>query len=621
VTTMSDPQRPSVPAGTLVSRFEIGGMHCAACANRNELALKRLPGVVEAAVNFALRSARVEFDPSKVSERALHEAVAQNGFQVLSNEFAKANKARAARELSEARFRAFAALTLAAPVMLFAMLDVSLSWELAGRNASVWLQAILSGIVILVLGWEFHQGMTRLALRATANMDTLISLGTLSALAYSFWALWAGDQHLYFETGAVIAALILLGRYFEARSRGQASAAIEKLMDLGAKTARVLRNGSTVEVPIDAVQVGDVLLIKPGEKIPVDGRIVDGRTTVDEAMLTGESMPVGKVPGDHVFGATLNMSGALRVEATKVGDNTTLAQIVKLVADAQSQKAPIQNLADRISGIFVPVVLGIALLTALGWYLATGDATQSIIPAVAVLVIACPCSLGLATPTAIMVGTGLGARRGILIKNGEALERGERIDVILLDKTGTLTEGKPKVVSVHVAAGQGRNVLQFAASAEQVSEHPLARAIVEAAATENRELYEPHDFESIAGKGVRARVGPSLVLVGSPRLLQEEGIAPTAADRSILHEHEALGRTVVGVAIDGSFAGLIAIADTVKKDAKTAVDALQREGFRVAMISGDNRKAAQAIADQLGIQTVFAEVLPHEKADKVRALQ
>ena len=374
-------------------------------------------------------------------------------------------------------------------------------------------------------------------------------------------------------------------------------------------------------MPIDAVQVGDVLLIKPGEKIPVDGRIVDGRSTVDEAMLTGESMPVGKAPGDHVFGATINMSGALRIEATKVGDNTTLAQIVKLVADAQSQKAPVQRLADRISGIFVPVVLGIALLTALGWYLATGDAAQSIIPAVAVLVIACPCSLGLATPTAIMVGTGLGARRGILIKNGEALERGEKIDVILLDKTGTLTEGKPKVVAVHIVAGQRSDVLQFAASAEQVSEHPLARAIVEAAATANRELYEPHDFESIAGKGVRARVGPSLVIVGSPRLLQEQGIAPAAADRSILQEQEALGRTVVGVAIDGSLAGLIAIADTVKEDAKTAVAALQREGFRIAMISGDNRKAAQAIADQLGIQTVFAEVLPHEKADKVRELQ
>jgi Cu+-exporting ATPase len=338
-------------------------------------------------------------------------------------------------------------------------------------------------------------------------------------------------------------------------------------------------------------------------------------------MLTGESMPVGKAPGDDVFGATLNLSGALRIEATKVGDNTTLAQLVKLVADAQSQKAPIQKLADRISGIFVPIVLGVALLTALGWYLATGDVTQSIIPAVAVLVIACPCSLGLATPTAIMVGTGLGARRGILIKNGEALERGEKIDVILLDKTGTLTEGKPKVVAIHSATAQLSDVLQFAASAEQVSEHPLARAIVEAAVIENRELYEPHDFESIAGKGVRAHVGSSPVLVGSPRFLRELGVTFEDLDRAVADEHEALGRTVVAVAIDGSLAGLIAIADTVKEDARTAVEALHREGLQTAMVSGDNRKAAQAIANELGIQTVFAEVLPHEKADKVRELQ
>jgi Cu+-exporting ATPase len=621
VTAMSDLHRSSDPAATRISHFEIGGMHCAACANRNELALKRLPGVVEAAVNFALRSARVEFDPSRVSERTLHEAVASNGFQVLSNEFAKDNRARAALELQRARFRAFTALALAAPVMLFAMLEIALPWDSAGRNVGLWLQAILSSVVILVLGWEFHQGMGRLALRGAANMDTLISLGTLSALAYSFWALWAGDQHLYFETGAVIAALILLGRYFEARSRGQASAAIEKLMDLGAKTARILRDGSAVELPIDAVQVGDVLLIKPGEKIPVDGRIGEGRSTVDEAMLTGESMPVGKTAGDHVFAATLNLSGVLRVEATKVGDNTALAQIVKLVADAQSDKAPIQKLADRISGIFVPVVLGVALLTALGWYLATGDIAQSIIPAVAVLVIACPCSLGLATPTAIMVGTGLGARRGILIKNGEALERGEKIDVILLDKTGTLTEGKPKVVAVRSVVGQVSDILQFAASAEQASEHPLARAIVEAAVAENRELYEPHDFESIAGKGVRARVGSSLVLVGSPRFLGELGVTFGDPDRAVADEHEALGRTVVAVAVDGYLAGLIAVADTLKEDAKKAVEALHREGFQTAMVSGDNRKAARAIAGQLGIQTVFAEVLPHEKADKVCELQ
>ena len=314
-------------------------------------------------------------------------------------------------------------------------------------------------------------------------MDTLISLGTLAALLSSAWALYAGGQHLYFETGAVIAAFILLGRYFEARSRGQASAAIEKLMDLGAKTAHLVRDGSEREIPIEIVQVGDVLLVKPGEKIPVDGKIIDGRSSVDEAMLTGESMPTTKAAGDDVFGGTINLSGAFRMQATKVGQDTTLARIVKLVADAQGSKAPIQKLADRISGIFVPIVLGIALLTALGWFLATGDLYQSVLPAVAVLVIACPCSLGLATPTAIMVGTGVGARRGILIKNGEALERGEKIDVVMFDKTGTLTEGRPKVTGVVAtkAATSEAEVLRLAAILERLSEHPLAQAIVAAA--------------------------------------------------------------------------------------------------------------------------------------------
>jgi heavy metal translocating P-type ATPase len=620
VTALSDPQRLGASgSGTRVSHFEIGGMHCAACANRNELALKRVPGVVEAAVNFAMRSARVEFDPSKVSERALHEAVVQNGFQVLSAERAKDNKARAARELNEASFRAFAAIALAAPVMLLAMLDISLPWAIAGRNASVWLQALFSSVVILVLGWEFHQGMVRLALRATANMDTLISLGTLSALVFSFWGLWAGDQHLYFETGAVIAAFILLGRYFEARSRGRASAAIERLIELGAKTARILRDGSEEHVPIDRVVVGDLVLVRPGEKIPVDGLVVDGHSTVDEAMLTGESLPVSKSKGDAVFGATINLSGALRIDAAKVGDDTTLAQIVKFVSDAQAQKAPIQKLADRISGVFVPVVLAIALATALGWYLATGDPYQSIIPAVAVLVIACPCSLGLATPTAIMVGTGIGARRGILIKNGEALERGEKIDTILLDKTGTLTEGKPKVARTHTLQGTEHALLQLAASVDQLSEHPLARAIVERA--NGLSLFEVDAFESFAGKGVKARVQGTTVQVGSPTFVEEQGVAISSAGRLVLEEEEALGRTVIAVSNNGTLTGLIAIADTLKADANAAVADLHAKGFRTVMITGDNPRAAQAIARQLGIDEVFARVLPQDKAAKVGELQ
>jgi Cu+-exporting ATPase len=595
-------------------------MHCAACANRNERALKNLPGVRVAAVNFALRSARVEFDPAVVSERALHDTVVNNGFQVLTNEFAKVNQQHAQRELALARRRAAAALALGVPVMMLAMLEIELPWSLAARNANLWLQAAMSSVVILGLGWEFHRGMARLAVRGAANMDTLISLGTLSALLYSLWALLAGEPHLYFETGAIIAALILLGRYFEARSRGQASAAIEKLVDLGAKSARVIRDDSAQEIAIDNVKVGDILLVRPGEKIPVDARVMHGRSTVDESMLTGESLPADKAPGDDVFGATVNVGGALHVQATKVGQDTALAKIVKLVADAQGNKAPIQKLADHVSGIFVPIVLLIAGVTAVIWYLVTGDLYQSLVPAVAVLVIACPCSLGLATPTAIMVGTGLAARRGILIKNGEALERGEKIDVVLLDKTGTLTQGKPRVVAV-LPGGCQDDVLRLAASIEYLSEHPLARAIVTAAKEAKLSLAEPAEFENVAGKGVRARLENAELLLGSPRLLKEEAIAISASEEELIEAHEAQGRTVVALARDGHLAGLIAIADTLKPDAKAAIAHLQSQGLRTAMITGDNEAAARSIARDLGVDRVFAQVLPQEKAQKVRELQ
>jgi P-type Cu+ transporter len=608
-------------SGASVARFEIGGMHCAACASRSERALTNLPGVHAAAVNFALRSAKVEFDPSVVNERALHGAVTGAGFQVLTPELAKDNKQRAQEELAAARRRAVAGLILTAPVLALAMLDLELPWGVAGRNAGLWVQAILSAIVMLGLGWEFHRGMVRLAIRGAANMDTLISLGTLAALGYSAWALLAGDSHLYFETGAVIAAFILLGRYLEARSRGQASAAIEKLMDLGARTARVVRDGREQEIPIDDVRVGDIIQMRPGDKVPVDGEVVEGGSAVDESMLTGESMPATKHPGDAVFGATINLSGAFRMRATKVGTDTTLAQIVKLVADAQGEKPPIQRLADRICGVFVPVVLAIAAFTALGWYLATGDAYQSIIPAIAVLVIACPCSLGLATPTAIMVGTGLGARRGILVKNGEALQRGEKIDVAVLDKTGTLTEGKPRVTEVTAVDGNDAALLGLAASAEQYSEHPLARAIAEAAGARGLPVEPARAFASTAGKGVAATVSDTSVLVGSPRFLREQGIAFSADHEAVVDRHEADACTAIAVARDGRLAGFIAVADTLKADATAAIRRLQDEGLQTVMISGDNARAAQAIARQLGIEHVRAEVLPQDKAETIRELQ
>jgi Cu+-exporting ATPase len=612
---------PISSGGARTARFDIAGMHCAACASRNERALKNVPGVREAAVNFALRRAQVVFDPNLTSERKLHEAVVDNGFQVLTPEFAQDNKQRAQAELDHAWLRAVLALSLSAPVMALAMLEIELPWELAGFNFSIWLQAALSAIVIVGLGWEFHRGMARLALRGAANMDTLISIGTLSALFYSLWIMAIGGHHFYFETGAVIAALILLGRYFEARTRGQASAAIEKLVDLGAKSARLVRNDLKQDIPVDQVRVGDVLLVKPGEKIPVDARVVQGRSTNDESMLTGESLPVGKSPGDEVFGATLNLSGALHVEAIKVGQDTALAQIVRLVAEAQDNKAPIQKLADRVSGIFVPVVLATAGLTASVWYALTGDLTQSLIPAVAVLVIACPCSLGLATPTAIMVGTGLGARRGILIKNGEALERGQSIDVVLLDKTGTLTQGKPRVVALLTRDIEEDELLRLGASAEQFSEHPLAQAIVAAAKEKGISLREPQGFENVAGKGVRASIGAEAILIGNPLFMAEQGFALSPDDEARVRLHEQQGRTVVALARGAGLAGFIAIADTIKPDAKEAIARLHAQGLRTMMITGDNEAAARAIAAELGIDRVFAHVLPGDKTERVCALQ
>lgn len=601
--------------------FTIVGMHCASCVTRNERSLKKIKGVHDASVNFATHSATVEFDESLVAEKMLQEAVIKNGYKVLTEELAAQQKDEAKKELVATRTRAVLALMLAAPAAILAMFGIELQMIFAGYDLSIWIIAVLSTFVVLVLGLEFHIGMIKQAWMRSANMDTLISIGTLAAIGFSVWAMTA-REHLYFETGAVIAALILLGRYFEARSRGQASEAVEKLLQLGAKTARLIEGGIERDIPIEEVKVGDILLVKPGEKFPVDARIIKGGTSADESMLTGESMPVSKKVGDDVFGATININGAVHVRASKVGKDTVLAQIVKMVSDAQIQKAPIQKFADKISGVFVPVVLGIAALTAVGWYIATGDIAQSIIPAVAVLVIACPCSLGLATPTAIMVGTGLGAKRGILIKNGEALERGRKIDAVLFDKTGTLTEGKPKVADIVqcVDTLSTDTILSLAASLEKFSEHPLARAVVNAAQEKSLSLKEVHAFESLAGKGVKGIVDDKTLLIGSARFMKESGVALEHCLVKI-EELERQAKTVIALAHHGSAIGILAIADVVKEDAQQAIGKLRTAGVETVMITGDNRRTAEAIAQRVGIDTIFAEVLPHEKADNVKVLQ
>lgn len=595
-------------------------MHCASCVARNERALRKIKGVADASVNFGTHSATVEFDEAVVNKKILYEAIIKNGYKVLAEEFIGHHREMVKKELEQAKRRAYLALLLAFPAVILAMFSIELPFSILGHNTSIWIQAILSAIVIIVLGWEFHVGMIKQARMKSANMDTLVSLGVLAALFYSIWAMIYGHE-LYFETGAVIAALILLGRYFEAKSRGQASEAIEKLLQLGAKTARLVEKNTEREIPVEKVQVGNTLMVKPGEKIPVDGKVVKGGSNVDESMLTGESMPVSKHVSDSVFGATINLNGVLYIQATKVGQDTVLAQIVRMVAEAQVKKAPIQKLADKISGIFVPIVLGIAALTFIAWYLTTGDLAQSLISAVAVLVIACPCSLGLATPTAIMVGTGLGAKRGILIKNGEALEKGKKIDVVVFDKTGTLTEGKPKVSDIILCDSQFTEdeLLALAASIEKFSEHPLAQAVVNAAKEKNLVFKEIHGFENLAGRGVKGRIDNKTVLLGNIRLMKEYEISTVTCQKQIETLEEA--KTVIAFAYDTAIVGVIAIADILKADAREAIQKLRSRNIETVMITGDNKKTAEAIARQVGIEKVFAEVLPGEKAEKVKILQ
>lgn len=596
-------------------------MHCASCVVRNERSLQKLKGISSASVNLATNSARVLYDEAVTNEAEIEGVIIKNGYQVMSGKTVEAQKEASRKELRMSKQRAMIALLLALPVLLLGMFAVELPVNFLGNNLSIWIEALLASIVILVLGWEFHIGMWKQLLQRSADMNTLVSMGVLSALFYSYVAM-ISSGHVYFETGAIIAALILLGRFFETTSRGQASEAIEKLVQLGAKTAHLVSGGDTRDVPIESVVVGNILLVKPGEKIPVDGKVSKGSSNVDESMLTGESMPVTKNVGDGVFGATINTGGVLYVEAGKVGADTVLAQIVNMVMEAQMNKAPIQKLADKISGIFVPIVLAIAVATAIGWYVSTGDISLSIVRAIAVLVIACPCALGLATPTAIMVGTGLGAKRGILIKNGEALQKGSNISVIVFDKTGTLTIGKPKVTDVFSFREElsTEEILKLGASLETFSEHPLAQAVVNMAKEKNVTLVEVREFESVSGKGVSGNVDGVSVMIGSSRFMREQGVEFANA-QSRIDELEGQAKTAVIIARDKQTIGVIAIADTLKDDAKEAIGKLKKAGMRTIMITGDNKKTAEAIARAVGIDDVFAEVLPGEKAEKVKELQ
>jgi Cu+-exporting ATPase len=608
---------------TKKSIFPVSGMTCASCVARVEQALSGVPGVISANVNLASEKATVEYvEGTELAD--LRRAVEEAGYKLsLEAETLEDVDTAAQREIQAVKKRFIFAAVLAGIIM-------ALMWapSFLGKGYLLW---ALATPVQFWAGWRFYLGTWGALKHRTADMNTLIATGTSAAYVYSMVAvLFPGlftagglEPHLYFDTSAVIIALILLGRFLEARARRQTSEAIKKLIGMQPKTALVIRDGKEIEIPVDDVQVGDLILVRPGERVPVDGIIRLGYSTIDESMITGESIPVEKKVGDEVIGATINKTGSFQFEATKVGKNTTLAQIIRLVEEAQGSKAPIQRLADVIAGYFVPVVIGIAIITFIIWFF-IGPApalTFAFLNFIAVLIIACPCALGLATPTAIMVGTGKGAEHGVLIRSAEALERCHQISTVLLDKTGTLTRGEPRVTDIiALPSSSQEEVLRLAASAEHGSEHPLGEAIVKAALGRKLEVSPASDFKAIPGHGVEALVEGKKLLLGNLRLITDRGLSLNglAAEAERLWEK---GKTVMFLGIDGKVVGIIALADTLKPDAKGALEELHRMGIEVVMLTGDNRRTAEAIAREVGIDRVLAEVLPEHKAQEVKKLQ
>ncbi|PRX40711.1 Cu+-exporting ATPase [Planifilum fimeticola] len=603
------------------AELDIRGMTCAACARRIEKGLARLEGVIRADVNLATERGTVEYYPAALDVAEIVKKVKDLGYDA-SPRKDRANLREAEIRVQKRRF--LIAAFLSAP-LLWSMLHMGgpLSVLVPDLLMNGYVQWLLATPVQFYAGWPFYRGAYKNLKNGSANMDVLVALGTSAAYFYSLYLLLTGGDAFYFETSAIIITLILLGKLLEAVAKGRTSEAIQKLMGLRAKTAVVIRNGREREIPVEEVEKGDLIRVRPGEKIPVDGVVVEGRSAVDESMLTGESIPVDKQPGDEVIGATINKHGTLTFRATKVGKETALAQIIRVVEEAQGAKAPIQRLADRISGVFVPVVVLIAIGTFLLWYLALdpGNIERAILNLTAVLVIACPCALGLATPTSIMVGTGKGAEGGILFKGGQYVENAHRIDTVVLDKTGTITKGEPEVTDVRPFGDRTEEeLLRLAASAEKPSEHPLAQAIVRGARARGIEPSAAEGFQAVPGKGIEASVDGRKVLIGTRKWMEENGV-DTAPAEAVMETFEEQGKTVMLVAADGKPAGWIAVADTVKPTSAEAIRELKQMGLQVWMLTGDNERTARAIARQAGIEHIRAEVMPGDKAEEVKRLQ
>ena len=610
--------------------FDITGMTCAACANRIEKVLSKMEGIATTNVNLALEKATVEFNPSEVAIADIIAKVEKLGYGAHQKEDGQESVDYREKVIQKQKRR----------FILSAILSFPLLWTMVGHFSftsflylpdilmNPWVQMALATPVQFIVGKQFYVGAYKALRNGSANMDVLVVMGTSAAYFYSVYQAiaTAGTQHephLYFETSAVLITLIILGKLLEAKAKGRSSEAIKKLMGLQAKTALVVRGETEMEIPLEEVVIADIILVKPGEKIPVDGEVVEGHTAVDESMLTGESLPVDKKQGDVLFGSTINKNGFIQMKATKVGRDTALAQIIKVVEDAQGSKAEIQRLADKISGVFVPIVVGIAIVTFLVWLLwvTPGEFTQALEVLITILVIACPCALGLATPTSIMAGSGRAAEFGILFKGGEHLEQTQRIDTVVVDKTGTVTHGKPVLTDILLATGQEEvKFLTLIGAAEKQSEHPLAEAIVQGIREKAIELGDAQFFEAIPGYGVQATVSGQSVVIGTRKLMQQNGIDITTV-QSTMETLESDGKTVMLAAINGKYAGLVAVADTIKETSAEAIHRLQAMGIKVIMMTGDNRRTAQAIGKEVGVDAVIAEVLPEGKAEEVKKLQ
>ncbi len=613
--------------------FKIEGMTCSACANRVERVTKKLDGVENATVNFATEKLTIKVNEDEISYGDIKAAVNKAGYKLIKEEVKdKEKQGEKKSEASKLLTRFISSLIFTVPLLIITMGHMvgmhlpSIIDPMTNPLNFALIQLILT-LPVMIAGYKFYKVGLKNLVKLSPNMDSLISIGTLAAFIYGIFAIYKimqGDHeyamHLYFESAAVILTLITLGKYLEAVSKGKTSQAIKALMGLAPKTATIIRDNKEIVVPVEEVIVGDIVLVKPGEKLPVDGEVIEGNTSIDESMLTGESIPVEKSMGSSVIGASINKTGFIKYKATRVGRDTALAQIVKLVEDAQGSKAPIAKLADVISAYFVPVVIGLAIIASVGWLIAGETPIFSLTIFIAVLVIACPCALGLATPTAIMVGTGKGAENGVLIKGGEPLETTYKLKTIVFDKTGTITEGKPKVTDIITNGESEEEILILAASAEKGSEHPLGEAIVKDAEEKGLSLKIIDKFNAIPGHGIEVEIDKKSILLGNKKLMMEKNINISSLDETS-NRLASEGKTPMYIAIDGNAAGIIAVADTVKASSKNAIESLHKMGIKVAMITGDNKRTADAIAKQVGIDIVLSEVLPEDKANEVKKLQ